>query len=208
MIFMPFFVVAALLVTIGSCTKNGNSITATYNATIHDSTDVPRIRAFLATKPIVYNSGQGNVQLTGMSRDSMLFFKHVPPDSGKHCPTLDLGNHCPTLDSGVVFNYSLRLLTHDSKRGRDTLSKVIDSVGVPGYTVSPLSETLPAISRGLLHINRGERIILVVPSSLGFRDNPTDVTNNLLSGGQATTTVPANSILVFDITLVRLRRNF
>ncbi len=200
MIFMPFFVVAALLVTIGSCTKNGNSITATYNAAIHDSADAPRIRAFLSTKPVVYNSGQGNVQLTGMSRDSMLYFKHVPPDSAKNLP--------PTLDSGVVFNYSLRLLMHDSKRGRDTLGKVIDSVGAPGYTVSPLSETLPAISRGLLHINRGERIILVVPSSLGFRDNPTDVTNNLLSGGQATTTVPANSILVFDITLVRLRRNF
>lgn len=202
MIFMPFFVVAALLVTIGSCTKNGNSITAPYNATIHDSTDAPRIRAFLATKPVVYNSGQGNVQLTGMSRDSinsMLYFKHIPPDSA---------NHRPTLDSGVVFNYSLRLLMHDSKRGRDTLGKVIDSVGVPGYTVSPLSETLPAISRGLQNIRRGERIVLVVPSSLGFRDNPTDVTNNLLSGGQATTTVPANSILVFDITLVRLRRNF
>ncbi len=176
-----------------SCTKNlAGSVTSAYVAGPHDAIDTPLIKAYLASHTTL-----DSVKLTNVKKSdsTQLRYMIVLPARGdsSHNPQ-------PKQDSGVVFNYSIRIMANN-KAGR-----VIDSVGAPGYTVSPLNQTIRGLTEGLQYITRGERILLFMPSSLAFRDNPTDVTYNLLTGGQRTTTVPPNSVLIFDVTLTRVTK--
>lgn len=193
----PSFLTFYLLITIcfistllASCTKGGNDITAVYNPIPHDAVDIPVIEKFLAA-----NSRLDTIVLNHVKKSdsTQLRYMIVPNPRGDSSR-----NHQPTLDSGVVFNYTLRRL---SKPGT-----LIDSVGAPGYSVTPLSQTLPCLVEGIKYLHRGQRILLFVPSSLGFRDNPTDVTYNLITGEQRTTTVMPNTVLIFDVTLTRISR--
>lgn len=188
-----FLMLAASLISVSllCCSKGANSITAPYIAAGHDAIDTVAINKFLSTTSML-----DTIHLHIVKSDSTqlryMILKPLRGDSSH--------NSKPTRDSAVVFNYSLRVL----KGGK--AGPVIDSVGAPGYRVSPLRETLACFTEGLQRIPRGYRILLIVPSSLGFRDNPTDVTYNRLSGAQQITIVPANSVLIFDVTLTGVHK--
>lgn len=181
-----------LAAILSSCKKGGSEVTAPYIASIHDAIDTPAIKAYLSSHTTLDTIVLNNVK---KSDSTQLRYMLVPLARGDSSH-----NPHPTIDSGVVFNYSLRILS------RNSAGAIIDSVGTPGYSVSPLNETLPGISEGIQYLHRGQRILLFLPSSLGFRDNPTDVTYNMLTGAQKVTIVPANSILIFDITLTGVTR--
>lgn len=174
-----------------SCSKSSNSLTDPYIASGHDAVDTVAINKYLLTNDML-----DTIHLKVVKSDStQLRYMIIKPNRGDSSH-----NSIPTRDSAVVFNYSLRVL----KNGK--AGPVIDSVGTPGYRVSPLKETLSCFAEGLERIPRGYRILLFVPSSLGFRDNPTDVTYNRLSGAQQITIVPANSVLIFDVTLTGVQK--
>lgn|GEM_PF-824838 len=174
-----------------SCSKSSNSLTGPYIAAGHDAIDTVAINKFLAA-----NTMLDTIHLKVVKSDStQLRYMIMTPVRGDSSH-----NSKPTRDSAVVFNYSLRVL----KNGK--AGPIIDSVGAPGYRVSPLKETLTCFTEALQRIPRGYRILLFVPSSLGFRDNPTDVTYNRLSGAQQITIVPANSVLIFDVTLTGVQK--
>ncbi len=189
-LYKQFIAVCFISALLASCSKGGNEITAAYNPIPHDAIDVPLIEGFLASHSILDTIHLNHVKKSDSTQLRYMIVPNPRGDSSR--------NHQPTLDSGVVFNYTLRRL---SKPGT-----IIDSVGTPGYSVTPLSQTLPCLVEGIKYLHRGQRILLFVPSSLGFRDNPTDVTYNLITGEQRTTTVMPNSVLIFDITLTHISR--
>ena len=88
--------------------------------------------------------------------------------------TAGTGNY-PTVNSLVTVNYTGKLLN----------GTVFDSGSINNYALSSL---IKGWQYGLPHINTGGRMLLLVPSALGY-------------GNSANGKIPANSVLVFTIDL-------
>ncbi len=82
----------------------------------------------------------------------------------------------PTSTSTVSVNYSGKLLN----------GTVFDSGSLNNYSLSGL---IKGWQYGVPHINKGGRILLLIPSGLGY-------------GNNAQGSIPANSVLVFTIDLI------
>jgi FKBP-type peptidyl-prolyl cis-trans isomerase len=104
--------------------------------------------------------------ITGATKDaSGLYYKVITPGTGAY----------PTVNSLVSMNYSGKLLNET----------VFDSGTL---TNSPLSSLIQGWKIGIPHINTGGRILLLVPSALGY-------------GNTSNSSIPANSVLIFTVDL-------
>ena len=154
-------IIAVLVLVIGlsACKK---SSTTTFDATQQAATDDAAIKAYLATNKIT----------TAVKDASGLYYNIVTTGTGAY----------PSTSSTVTVNYTGILLdgTQFDKEA--------------GYQVQLINPTTAAANViqgwviGLPHINTGGRIVLYVPSALGY--------GNTVSGS-----IPANSVLIFTIDL-------
>lgn len=85
-------------------------------------------------------------------------------------------NNYPTINSTVTVNYTGKLLN----------GTVFDSA--TGFQ-TPLSNVVKGWQIGIPHISTGGRILLLIPSALGY-------------GNQAEGSIPKNSVLIFTIDLL------
>jgi len=81
----------------------------------------------------------------------------------------------PTVNSNVTVNYTGKLLN----------GTVFETGNLPG---TPLSTLIKGWQYGIPHINTGGRILLLIPSALGY-------------GNSANGSIPANSVLIFTVDL-------
>ena len=81
----------------------------------------------------------------------------------------------PTVNSKVTVNYTGKLLN----------GTVFDSGNLPSTALSTL---IKGWQYGIPHINTGGRILLLIPSALGY-------------GNTAQGSIPANSVLIFTVDL-------
>ena len=88
----------------------------------------------------------------------------------------------PALGEEVMFSYKLSLLN----------GSFVDSTTTPAYYPIGLGALLPGLEEGLSLMREGETAILLVPSILAY-------------GDQAQAKVPANSVIRFDVKLLRTR---
>ncbi|MCJ8210626.1 FKBP-type peptidyl-prolyl cis-trans isomerase [Mucilaginibacter sp. RS28] len=98
--------------------------------------------------------------------DSGVYYQVISPGSGAY----------PTASSSVSVNYTGKLLD----------GTVFDSNSLNNYALSGL---IKGWQYGIPHINVGGRILLIIPSGLGY-------------GNTAQGKIPANSVLVFTIDLL------
>ncbi|MGZ3750245.1 MAG: FKBP-type peptidyl-prolyl cis-trans isomerase [Mucilaginibacter sp.] len=104
--------------------------------------------------------------ITGTTKDaSGLYYKVITPGTGAY----------PTANSLVTVNYSGKLLN----------GTVFDSGSINNYALTNL---IKGWQIGIPFINTGGRILLLVPSALGY-------------GNSANGTIPANSVLIFTVDL-------
>src|SRR5258708_17864762 len=103
--------------------------------------------------------------ITATKDASGLYYQVITPGTGNY----------PTKNSLISVNYTGKLLN----------GTVFDSGTI---TSSALSGLIQGWQIGIPHINTGGRILLLIPSALGYR--------NAASGS-----IPANSVLVFTIDL-------
>lgn len=87
----------------------------------------------------------------------------------------------PLACSNIAFTYE----------GRLTNGKVFDS-SLTTPVAGPLSGLITGFKIGMLKLKAGGRIHMYIPPSLGY-------------GSAATTSIPANSILVFDVKLLAVQ---
>ena len=105
--------------------------------------------------------------ITATKDASGLYYQVVTPGTGAY----------PTASSTVNVNYQGKLLN--------------GSVFAPSANLSsPLSNLIQGWQIGIPHINKGGRILLLIPSALGYGNNA--------QGSD----IPANSVLVFTIDLI------
>nr|WP_293841798.1 FKBP-type peptidyl-prolyl cis-trans isomerase [uncultured Arsenicibacter sp.] len=88
----------------------------------------------------------------------------------------------PSLGEEVMFTYKLSLLN----------GTVVDSTAKPAFYPFGLGALLPGLEEGLSLIGEGETAVLLLPSALAY-------------GTQGNSKVPANSVVRFDVQLVRSR---
>lgn len=88
----------------------------------------------------------------------------------------------PALGEEVMFSYKLSLLN----------GSFVDSTTTPAYYPIGLGALLPGLEEGLSLMHEGETAILLVPAILAY-------------GDQAQAKVPANSVIRFDVNLIRTR---
>jgi len=104
--------------------------------------------------------------ITGVTKDaSGLYYKVEIQGTGDH----------PTVNSLITANYTGKLLN----------GSVFDSGTI---NTQALSSLIKGWQIGIPHINTGGRILLLIPSALGY--------GNSVSGS-----IPANSVLIFTIDL-------
>lgn len=104
--------------------------------------------------------------ITGATKDaSGLYYKVLIPGTGAY----------PTVSSKVTVNYTGKLLN----------GTVFDSGNIGNTGLAGL---VKGWQIGILHINTGGRILLLVPSALGY-------------GNSASGSIPKNSVLIFTIDL-------
>ena len=105
--------------------------------------------------------------ITGATKDaSGVYYKVITPGTGSY----------PTLSSTITVNSTGKLLDgtlFDTENG----------------LVTPLTNVIRGWQIGVPHINTGGRILLIIPSALGY-------------GNKAAGTIPKNSVLVFTIDLL------
>ncbi len=85
----------------------------------------------------------------------------------------------PTVSNGIYITYEGKLMSNGT---------VFDSKTTP-YYFENMTDLIQGWQIGLPKIGKGGSIKLFVPSGLGYKNN-------------ATSSVPANSVLIFDISLV------
>ena len=103
--------------------------------------------------------------------------KAVKDSSGIYYRVIKPGTDAhPTVNSTVTVNYKGELLN----------GSVFDSAR--GFS-SPLAGLIPGWITGIPHIGNGGKILLLIPSAQGYGDNEAG-------------SIPANSVLVFDIDLI------
>ena len=108
--------------------------------------------------------------LTGVSKDpSGVYYKSIITGTGNY----------PTSTSALQVTYSGKLLD----------GTVFDSQS--GYSI-PLTSSVLGWQYGLPHVRQGGRILLIIPSALGY-------------GRNATSSIPANSVLIFTIDLLGIQ---
>lgn len=104
--------------------------------------------------------------ITGTTKDaSGLYYKVITPGTGAY----------PNANSLVSMNYSGKLLN----------GTIFDTNTISNNTLSGFIEGWKI---GIPHINTGGRILLLVPSALGY-------------GNSAYGSIPANSVLIFTVDL-------
>lgn len=104
--------------------------------------------------------------ITAIKDPSGLYYQVLAPGTGNY----------PNASSVVNVNYTGKLLNGTIFAPSANLSSSLSSL-IKGWQI------------GLLHINTGGRILLIIPSALGY--------GNSSSGG-----IPANAVLVFTIDLL------
>ncbi|HTI60485.1 FKBP-type peptidyl-prolyl cis-trans isomerase [Mucilaginibacter sp.] len=105
--------------------------------------------------------------ITGATKDaSGLYYKVITPGTGNY----------PTISSTITVNSTGKLLD-------GTLFDTENAL------VTPLTNVIRGWQIGVPHINTGGRLLLIVPSALGY-------------GNAAAGTIPKNSVLVFTIDLL------
>jgi len=100
-----------------------------------------------------------------------VYYQVITPGTGAY----------PTASSTVTVNYTGKLLNGTSF---DT--------GTFTTGLAPTSNVIAGWKSGLTHINTGGRILLLIPSALGY-------------GNNATGPIPENSVLVFSIDLTGIK---
>jgi FKBP-type peptidyl-prolyl cis-trans isomerase FkpA len=103
--------------------------------------------------------------ITATKDPSGLYYQVITPGTGAY----------PTVTSSITVNYSGKLLN----------GTVFSSGTINNYSLSGL---IPGWQIGIPHINTGGRILLLIPSALGYGDT----VNN---------SIPPNSVLIFTIDL-------
>jgi FKBP-type peptidyl-prolyl cis-trans isomerase FkpA len=103
--------------------------------------------------------------ITAIEDPSGVYYQVITPGTGAY----------PKLTSLVTMNYTGKLLN----------GNVFDSNTINN---SPLSSFIQGWQIGIPHINTGGRILLLIPSALGY-------------GNAANGSIPANSVLVFTVDL-------
>lgn len=103
--------------------------------------------------------------ITATKDPSGLYYSVITPGTGAY----------PTTNSMISVNYTGKLLN----------GNVFDS-GV--ISSQPLAGLVKGWQIGIPHINTGGRILLLIPSALGY-------------GNAAAGTIPANSVLIFTVDL-------
>lgn len=86
----------------------------------------------------------------------------------------------PNANSTVLVNY----------KGYLTDGKVFDQSKAQGYTTS-LTQVIKGWQEGIPYFKKGGKGILLIPSALGY-------------GSQEMSSIPANSVLIFDIELLEV----
>jgi FKBP-type peptidyl-prolyl cis-trans isomerase FkpA len=107
--------------------------------------------------------------ITAVKDASGLYYQIITPGSAEK----------PTLSNGPYITYKGTLMS---------TAAVFDEKTTP-YYFSTIDGLIEGWKIGLPKIGKGGRIMLFVPSGLGYKNN-------------AQGTIPANSVLIFDITLV------
>ncbi|MEO6852258.1 MAG: FKBP-type peptidyl-prolyl cis-trans isomerase [Mucilaginibacter sp.] len=103
--------------------------------------------------------------ITAIKDPSGLYYQVITPGTGAY----------PTVSSLVTMNYSGKLLN----------GTVFDSGTI---TNNALTNLIAGWQIGVPHINTGGRLLLLIPSGLGY-------------GNSASGSIPANSVLIFTIDL-------
>jgi FKBP-type peptidyl-prolyl cis-trans isomerase FkpA len=103
--------------------------------------------------------------ITATKDPSGLYYSVITPGTGAY----------PSVNSLITVNYTGKLLN----------GSVFDSGTISSQ---PLSGLVAGWQIGLPHINTGGRILLLIPSALGY-------------GNAAAGSIPANSVLIFTIDL-------
>ena len=103
--------------------------------------------------------------ITAIKDPSGLYYQVITPGTGAY----------PTVNSAISVNYTGKLLN----------GSVFGSGSLNNYSLSGL---IPGWQIGIPHINTGGRILLLVPSALGY-------------GDVANGNIPPNSVLIFTIDL-------
>ncbi len=107
-----------------------------------------------------------SANITGTTKDaSGLYYKVLTPGTGGY----------PTVNSLISVNYTGKLLN----------GTVFDSGTINN---NPLTGLIKGWQIGIPYINTGGRILLLIPSALGY-------------GNTSNSSIPANSVLVFTIDL-------
>ena len=104
--------------------------------------------------------------ITATKDPSGLYYEVITPGTGDY----------PNINSTITVNSTGKLLN----------GTVFDTES--GLTI-PLTSVIKGWQIGIPHINTGGRILLMIPSALGY-------------GNQANSGVPANSVLIFTIDLL------
>lgn len=107
--------------------------------------------------------------ITAIKDPSGLYYQVITPGTGAY----------PTTASTVTVNYTGKLLDGTVFDSGNGFSTTLTSV-ITGWTI------------GIPHINTGGRIVLYIPSGLGYKNS-------------ATGSIPANSVLVFTVDLIGFR---
>jgi FKBP-type peptidyl-prolyl cis-trans isomerase FkpA len=139
---------------------------------LKNSTCEPKTTASEALQIEAYAAANG---ITAMAHSSGLYYEIINPGSGATA----------TLSSKVVITYTGKLLDGTIFDQRTTPNNAPAGADSPW----PLTQLIEGWKVGIPLIKKGGQILLIVPSSMGY-------------GCTAYGSIPGNSILFFDITLV------
>jgi FKBP-type peptidyl-prolyl cis-trans isomerase FkpA len=152
-----------LTIAFSSCKKESSS---TFDATAQATTDDAAIQAYLKANNIT----------TAVKDPSGLYYRIVTPGTGVY----------PSKTSSITVSYTGILLdgTQFDKQG-SFQTQLVDpttnaALVIQGWVI------------GIPHINTGGRIVLYIPSGLGY--------GNTVSGS-----IPVNSVLIFTIDLLGIK---
>lgn len=110
-----------------------------------------------------------NPTIKAVKDSSGLYYQVINPGKGAN----------PTAESTVTVNYAGKLLNGSE----------FDSG--KGFT-SPLAGLIPGWQAGIPHVKPGGRILLIIPSAMGYANNEAG-------------SIPPNSVLLFDIDLISFK---
>lgn len=162
--YLLFFAVFTLLFS--ACKKSSTPVTPTVDPAVQAKIDDDKIQAYIKANNII-----------AVKDPSGLYYQIITPGSGT-APTVNSTvrvAYVGKLLDGTQFDSSTNL-SHNLGPITDNTGKIVDYGLIKGWQI------------GVPFIKTGGRILLLIPSALGY-------------GASATGSIPANSVLVFTIDL-------